>query len=267
MTSSFSEREVERYARHLVLREIGGPGQQALKRARVLIAGVGGVGAPAALYLAAAGVGRLGLLDFDHVALSNLQRQVVFTEADLGRPKVAAAGERLSALNSDIEIVPINRRLVAENAADILADWDLVIDGSDNLATRLAISDACVAGGQDLVAAAVGAWEVQVGLFRGRPCWRCLNPEPSAEAFACATSGVLGALTGVAGAFAAGAAVKALAKAGEDRAGRLLMLDLLCWRTTTISAPPRPDCPACGHKHPETNTSSSRPLVLTDSLS
>lgn len=264
MTSSFSEQEVERYARHLVLRELGGPGQQALKSARVLIAGLGGVGAPAALYLAAAGVGRLGLLDFDHVALSNLQRQIIFTEADLGRSKVTAAGERLHALNSDIEVVALDRRLDAANAADILTGWDLVIDGTDNLKTRLTISDACVAGGQDLVTAAVGAWEVQVGLFRGRPCWRCLNPEPERHAFACTTNGVLGALTGVAGALAAGAAVKAVAEAGEDRAGLLLMLDLLNWRTATVSAPSRPDCPACGRAP---SRPSSRPsFVSTDNL-
>lgn len=246
MAPSFSDQEVERYARHLMLRDVGGAGQQALKKARVLIVGVGGVGAPAALYLAAAGVGRLGLLDFDQVSLSNLQRQVLFTEDDIGHDKAPAAAERLGRLNSDIELMPIHRRIDENNAADILGAWDMVIDGSDNLATRLAVSDACVTQDKSLVSAAVGPWVLQVGLFRSRPCWRCLNPEPDPEAFACASQGVLGALTGVAGALAAAAAVKALAEAGEDRAGCLLMLDLLSWRTVPVTVSARPDCPACG---------------------
>jgi molybdopterin/thiamine biosynthesis adenylyltransferase len=242
----FSDREVERYARHLVLREIGGPGQQKLKAARVLICGVGGVGGPAALYLAAAGVGRIGLVDDDVVSLSNLQRQIQFSEADLGRAKTDAAHERLSALNADVEIEPITRRITAANAGDLVRGWDVVIDGTDSFETRAVVGDACVAEGASLIAAAVGRWEVQVTVLKARPCWRCFVPEIPPGAETCAAAGIVGALTGVAGSLAALAAIKAITGAGDDSTGELLIFDALHWRSRTVTITADPHCTTCG---------------------
>ena len=190
---SFSDEEVDRYARHLVLREIGGAGQQALKAASVLIVGAGGLGAPAALYLAAAGVGRIGLADPDTVALSNLQRQILYTSADVGRAKVEAAAERLTGLNPHVAIEPIAARLGPDNAAALVRPYDLVLDGTDDFATRFAVNDACLAEGKPLVSGAIGRWTGQVGVFAGRPCYRCLVPDIPPEAETCATVGVIGA--------------------------------------------------------------------------
>ncbi|MBS0296450.1 MAG: molybdopterin-synthase adenylyltransferase MoeB [Proteobacteria bacterium] len=242
----FSDREVERYARHLVLREIGGPGQQKLKAARVLLVGAGGIGAPAALYLAAAGVGTLGLLDDDAVALSNLQRQVLYAEADLGRPKVEAAAERLGGLNSDIAVVPMPARLTPQNARELVAGWDLVIDGSDSFETRAAVGEACVAEGVTLVAAAIGRWEAQIAVLKGKPCWRCFVPEIPPDAETCVAVGVVGALAGVAGSLAALAAIRAIAEAGPDIAGEVMILDALNWRTRIVRLAADPDCTVCG---------------------
>ena len=196
---SFSDEEVERYARHLVLREIGGPGQQALKAARVLIVGAGGLGAPAALYLAAAGVGELAIVDADTVALSNLQRQVLFGTDDLGRDKVDAAARRLGMLNANVRVTPIPRMLTAVHARDLIRGFDLVLDGTDDFATRFAVNAACVAEGVTLVSGAIGRWTGQVGVFAGRPCYQCLVPESPPDAETCAAVGVVGALAGVIG--------------------------------------------------------------------
>ncbi|HQR90181.1 MAG TPA: HesA/MoeB/ThiF family protein, partial [Caulobacter sp.] len=174
---SFSDGEVERYARHLVLREVGGPGQQKLKAARVLLVGAGGLGAPAALYLAAAGVGTLGLADPDAVSLSNLQRQVLYQTADVGRSKVEVASERLTAINPHVTVATHPVWLDAANARDLVARYDLVLDGTDDFATRFAVSDACLAEGKPLVSGALGRWTGQVGVFHGQPCYRCLVPE------------------------------------------------------------------------------------------
>src|ERR1700744_4044718 len=165
----FTDEEIDRYARHLVLREVGGPGQQKLKAARVLVVGVGGLGAPAALYLAAAGVGTLGLLDPHHVSRSNLQRQVLYGVEDLGRGKALSAGLRLSHLNPNIELEPIPERLTEANARALVRPWDLVIDGTDDFATRFAVNAACVAEGKTLVSGAIGRWSGQVGVFSGCP--------------------------------------------------------------------------------------------------
>ncbi len=205
---TFSGDEVDRYARHLVLREIGGPGQQALKAARVLIVGAGGLGAPAALYLAAAGVGRLGLVDPDTVALSNLQRQVLFSVEDIGAPKVEAGSRRLAALNPHVALDAVSRTLDAGNADEIIADWDLVLDGTDDFATRFAVNAACVSAGKTLVSGAIGRWTGQVGVFAGRPCYRCLVPDIPPDAETCAAVGVVGALAGVIGAMMALEAIK-----------------------------------------------------------
>ena len=242
---TFSQDEVERYARHLVLREIGGPGQQALKAARVLIVGAGGLGAPAALYLAAAGVGRIGLVDPDHVALSNLQRQVLYAGADIGRPKVAAARDRLAGLNSEIEIAPYPTAIDAGNAAALVADWDLVLDGTDDFGVRFCVSDACVAAGKTLVSGAIGRWTGQVGVFAGRPCYRCFVPAAPPDAETCAVVGVVGALAGVIGSMMALEAVKLITGAGSPLTGRLLIYDALAGETRTVRIGPDPDCPAC----------------------
>ena len=255
---SFSDEEVERYARHLVLREIGGPGQQKLKAARVLLVGAGGLGSPAALYLAAAGVGVLGLADPDQVSLSNLQRQVLYGVPDLQRLKVDAAAERLAALNPNVDVRPIAQALTEANARDLVRGYDLVLDGTDDFATRFAVNAACVAEGKPLVSGAIGRWSGQVGVFgagltRGQPlterqpCYQCLTPEIPPDAETCALVGVVGALAGVVGSLMALEAVKLIAGAGEPLTGRLLLYDALDGETRTVRLSPDPQCPACGH--------------------
>ena len=243
---SFSDQEIDRYARHLVLREIGGPGQQALKAARVLIVGLGGLGAPAALYLAAAGVGRLGLIDPDHVSLSNLQRQVLFTNDDIGRLKVEAGARRLSALNSEIEITPDPVLVTAENARALIGGYDLVLDGTDDFEARFAVADACVAEKKTLVSGAIGRWTGQIGLFEGRPCYRCLVPEAPPDAETCAAVGVIGALAGTIGSMMAVETIKWITGAGASLAGRLLIYDALAAETRTVRIGADPACPTCG---------------------
>ncbi|KAI6244235.1 Molybdopterin-synthase adenylyltransferase MoeB [Aphelenchoides fujianensis] len=233
---SFTQDEVERYARHLVLREVGGPGQQKLKAARVLMVGAGGLGAPAALYLAAAGVGTIGLADPDVVSLSNLQRQVLYAAADVGRPKVEAATERLAALNPHVAIETHPIWLDAANAGELVSRYDLVLDGTDDFATRFAVSDACLAHGKPLVSGALGRWTGQVGVFHGQPCYRCLT---------CALVGVVGALAGVIGAMMALEAIKLIVGAGEALSGRLLIYDGLAAETRTVRIGADPSCPAC----------------------
>lgn len=243
---AFTPAEVERYARHLVLREIGGPGQQALKAASVLMVGAGGLGAPAALYLAAAGIGRIGLADPDTVALSNLQRQVLYGAADVGRDKTAVAAERLSALNPEIVIETHPVAVTAGNAAALITGYDLVLDGTDDFTTRFAVSDACVATGKPLVSGAIARWTGQIGVFPGKPCYRCLVPEVPPDADTCATVGVVGALGGVIGSMMALEAVKVITGAGEPLSGRLLIYDGLAGETRTVRIGADPDCPACG---------------------
>lgn len=244
--TGFSQGEVERYARHLVLREIGGPGQQALKAARVLIVGAGGLGAPAALYLAAAGVGRIGLVDADVVSLSNLQRQVLYAEADVGTVKVEVAARRLWALNPHVAIEAMAIALTEENAGALMADWDVILDGTDNFATRFAVNAACVAAGKPLVSGAIGRWTGQVGVFSGRPCYRCLIPDPPPDAETCAAVGVVGALAGVVGSLMALEAVKRITRAGEPLMGRLLILDALAGEARTVRVGADPACTVCG---------------------
>jgi molybdopterin/thiamine biosynthesis adenylyltransferase len=243
---SFSPAEVDRYARHLVLREIGGAGQQALKDASALVVGAGGLGGPAALYLAAAGVGRIGLIDPDTVALSNLQRQVIYATGDIGREKVIASAERLCALNDMAEVEPLNFALTTENARELVRSYDLVLDGTDDFATRLTVSDACVAGTRTLVSGAIGRWTGQVGVFAGQPCYRCLVPEIPPEAESCSAVGVVGALAGVIGSMMALEAIKVIAGAGEPLAGRLLIYDGLAGESRTVRIAPDASCPVCG---------------------
>jgi len=243
---TFSDAEVERYARHLVLREIGGPGQQALKAASVLIVGAGGLGAPASLYLAAAGVGRIVLVDPDVVDRSNLQRQVLYAEADIGAPKVEVAARRLSALNPHVTIEPVLARLDAGNARELARGVDLVLDGTDDFGVRFCVNAACVAEGRTLVSGAIGRWTGQVGVFRGRPCYRCLVPETPPDAETCSAVGVVGALAGVIGSMMALEAVKLITGAGEPLAGRLLVYDALAAETRTVRIGADPECEVCG---------------------
>lgn len=243
---SFSDDEVERYARHLVLAEIGGPGQQRLARARVLIVGLGGVGGPAALYLAAAGVGRLSLIDGDTVALSNLQRQILFDGEDIGRSKVEAGAERLGALNPHINIATHREALTPANAAALINGHDAVIDGTDDFRTRFVVNAACVAAKIPLISGALGRWTGQVGVFTGRPCYRCLVPDIPPDAETCARVGVVGALAGIVGAMTALEAIKLITGAGDPLAGRLLLYDGLAGSSRTVRVAADPGCPVCG---------------------
>lgn len=243
---SFSDEEVERYARHLVLREVGGAGQQALAKARVLVVGAGGLGSPAALYLAAAGVGVLGLADPDVVSLSNLQRQVLFATSEVGQPKVLAAKARLNALNPHVTAEALEVRVEASNARALIQSYDLILDGVDDFATRFVINEACVAAGRTLVSGAIGRWTGQVGVFAGRPCYRCLVPEAPPDAETCARVGVMGALAGVIGTLMALEAVKVLTGAGEALEGRLMIFDGLSGEARTVRLPADPTCATCG---------------------
>jgi adenylyltransferase/sulfurtransferase len=245
--------QLERYARHIILKEIGGAGQQKLLDAHAVLIGAGGIGAPAIQYLAAAGLGRLTVIDDDQVALSNLQRQVLFSTADVGRPKVEAAGEAVARLNPDILLTAVPTRLNAANAAYLLRGTDVVVDGCDNFATRLAVADAARMLKVPLVSAAVGQFDGQLGVFRGweadKPCYRCLvGDDPDRPDVSCADQGVLGALTGALGSLAAIEAVRAIVPFGTDPAGTLLLVDALDFRFRTIGLPKDPGC-ACGTGH------------------
>lgn len=242
--------EIERYARHIILREIGGTGQRRLKAARVLVIGAGGLGSPALLYLAAAGVGCITLVDDDTVSLSNLQRQVLHDTRGVGRPKVDSAADALARLNPSVEVLPRNLRLDAAGAARLCADADLVLDGSDNFETRARVNEACVASATPLVSGALGQWEGQIGVFdpaRGGPCYACLFPEAPAAGLApsCAEAGIVGALPGVIGAMMALEAIKLIAGAGGGLRGALLIYDGLHAETRKIAVTPRADCPVC----------------------
>lgn len=249
-----SDTQLERYARHIVLREFGGEGQKRLLAAKVLLIGAGGVGSPAALYLAAAGVGTLGIVDDDRVSLSNLQRQILHRTADIGRAKIDSAQERIAALNPDVAVRLHPQRLDRGSAAALVHGYDLVVDGSDNFATRLAVSDACVAEAKPLVSAAIGQFEGQIALFAGhrpgQPCYRCFLPEapPDEAARSCAEAGVLGAVAGVVGTLAALEAIKALAGVGDTLDGRLMLFDALAPGFRTVRLRRDPACPACGAK-------------------
>lgn len=247
----FSEAELERYARHIVLHEIGGPGQQKLKAARVLIIGAGGLGSPVLLYLAAAGVGTLGVVDDDTVSLSNLQRQVLHDVASIGKAKVDSARARLSAINPHVLVRPHNMRLGGDNAAGLFAGYDLVIDGSDNFATRHIVNEAAVAAGKPLISGAISQWEGQVALFHsagGGPCYACVFPEVPAAGLVptCAEVGVMGALPGVIGAIMATEAIKWIAGAGTPLTGSMLVYDALYTETRRLTVERRAGCRVCG---------------------
>lgn len=246
----FSEAELNRYARHIMLRELGGPGQRRLKDARVLVVGAGGLGSPVLLYLAAAGVGTLGVIDDDIVEASNLQRQILHTDDSLGMPKVFSAQARLKALNPFVAVAPYNRRLDEENARALIAGHDLVIDGSDNFDTRYLVNRVCAELGKPLIAGAMTQWEGQISLWdpaRGTPCYACVFPHAPAAGLApdCAVAGVVAPLPGVIGSQMALEAVKWLTGAGRGLGGRLLIHDALWAETRMIAIHPRADCPVC----------------------
>jgi adenylyltransferase/sulfurtransferase len=248
---SLSDAQLDRYARHIVLKEIGGAGQRRLLAAKVAVVGAGGLGSPCLQYLAAAGVGAITVIDDDAVALSNLQRQVIHRTADVGRAKVERAAEAIAEINPDVAVTPVAARLTSANARDLLAGHDVVADGSDSFATRLAVADAAHALRIPLVSAAIGPFEGQLSLFRGweadKPCYRCLVGSPADRAGdTCAEQGVLGALAGVVGAMQALEVIRAIAPFGEGLAGRLLLVDALAMRMRTIGLPKDPGCPACG---------------------
>jgi len=237
--------ELERYARHIVLREVGGPGQAALGRARVLVVGAGGLGAPMLLYLAAAGIGTLGVIDDDVVSLSNLQRQVIHATPDLGMPKVESAAAVIRRLNPHVTVEQHGTRLTAQNALDLIGRYDLVADGSDNFATRYLVSDACYFAKKPLVTAALGPFDGTLTTIRAHeksadgkpnPTYRCLFPEPPPPGTvpACAEAGVLGALAGVVGSMAALEVIREIVGFGEGLVGRLVMLDANAMRFETL---------------------------------
>jgi len=247
----FSASELARYSRHILLREIGGMGQNRLKAARVLVIGAGGLGSPALLYLAAAGVGRIGVIDHDTVSNSNLQRQVLYRDDDIGKPKVFAAEAALKALNPFVAIRPYQRRLTEEIAAGLIADYDLVLDGCDDFTTRQIVNRACVAAKKPLISAAISQWEGQIGLYHpasGAPCLACLFPNAPAPGLAptCAEGGVMAALPGVMGAMMASEAIKEITGAGTSLRGKLILHDALYGENRTITVHRSPTCPVCG---------------------
>lgn len=255
----FTPEELERYARHVVLREVGGSGQQKLKKAKILVIGAGGLGAPAILYLAAAGIGTISCVDDDEVSLSNLQRQVLHRTADIGRPKVDSAADAVAALNGNVAFAGHRERLTPENAGRLVSDYDLVLDGSDNFATRYAVSDACFDAKKPLVTAAVGTFDATLTTIRAHetggdgtpnPTYRCLFPQapPPGVVPTCAQAGVLGALTGVVGSMMALEAIREIVGFGDGLVGRLLMIDARSMRFETIGYRWDPANPLNGRK-------------------
>ncbi len=247
----FRDDELERYARHITLPDIGGGGQRALKEAKVLVVGAGGLGSPVLLYLAAAGVGRIGVIDGDTVSLSNLQRQVIHTDARQGMPKVFSAEQTMTALNPFVEVRPYHRMLTDGIAEELFGDYDLIVDGTDSYAVRALVNRAAVAVGRPVIAGAISAWEGQITLYdpaAGAPCMACIFPHAPKPGMAatCAETGVIGALPGVVGAMMALEVVKHIAGAGQGLRGRMLIYDALHAETRTILLKRRADCPVCG---------------------
>jgi adenylyltransferase/sulfurtransferase len=251
----FTEAQLERYARHIVLPEVGGIGQAKLMDASVLVVGAGGLGAPLILYLAAAGVGRIGVIDDDAVALSNLQRQVIHSTADVGRPKVESAEDTVRRINPEVQLVAHRARLTAANVGATIAEYDLVADGSDNFETRFLLNDACHLGRRTLVSAAILRFEGQIATFkshlgREHPCYRCLYREapPPGLVPSCSEGGVFGALAGVMGSIQATETIKEILGIGESLSGALLIYDALEVTFRKVKLPRDPECPLCGDR-------------------
>ncbi len=251
---SLSDDELERYARHIVLREVGGVGQAQLKAARVLVVGAGGLGSPLVLYLAAAGVGTIGIVDDDHVSLSNLQRQIAHRTADVGRPKTESAADAVHAINPGVAVEMHPVRFDASNAFDLIARYDIVADGSDNFATRFLVNDTAFFAKRTLVSAAVTEFDGQLATYKAYdragayPCYRCLfsEPPPPGTVGSCSETGVLGAAAGVMGTLQALEVIKEIARVGESLAGRLLIYEALATRFRTVTIKPDPACALCG---------------------
>jgi adenylyltransferase/sulfurtransferase len=242
--------DVQRYSRHLIMPEVGVDGQRRLKAARVLCVGAGGLGSPSSLYLAAAGVGTIGLVDFDNVDVSNLQRQILYSTGDVGRSKLASAAARLNGLNPDLNVVTHETALTSANALDIVRQYDLVVDGADNFPTRYLVNDASVLAGRPNVYGSIFRFDGQASVFAtpGGPCYRCLYPEPPPPGLvpSCAEGGVLGVLPGIVGTIQAAEAIKLIIGAGETLAGRLLLFDALQMSFRTLKLRRDPACPICG---------------------
>ena len=249
MDIDFSEDEIRRYSRHILLEEVGGTGQARLKAAKVLVVGAGGLGSPLVLYLAASGVGTIGIVDDDHVELSNLQRQIAHTTARIGVGKAASAAQAALAINPGVRIEAHPVRLNADNAAGLIGAYDIVCDGTDNFATRFLVADACVLGRRTLVSAAVLRFEGQLSVFKpGGPCYRCLYGEAPPEGLvpSCSEAGVLGAVTGVMGTLQATEVLKEILGIGESLSGRLLIWDALATRFRSVRLRADPKCRLCG---------------------
>jgi adenylyltransferase/sulfurtransferase len=249
---SLSDEEVERYARHIVLREVGGPGQAKLRAARVLVVGAGGLGSPVLLYLAAAGIGTLGIVDFDTVSLSNLQRQIAHSTDQVGHLKTDSAARMIAALNPGVKVERHAFRLTADKAIDLIARYDVVADGSDNFPTRFLVNDACYFAKRTLVSAAVTEFDGQLATFKAHdhmgPCYRCLFPEalPPGTARSCSETGVLGAAAGVMGTLQALEVIKEITGVGDSMSGRLLIYEALATRFRTVTFKRDPQCALCG---------------------
>jgi len=247
----FSDTELDRYARHIMLREVGGQGQNALRNAKVLVVGAGGLGSPALQYLAAAGVGTIGVIDDDVVDNANLQRQIIHTDARIGDPKVQSAADAMIAQNPFVTVRPYKRHLTAQDAAGIIGDYDLVLDGTDNFEARYLVNATCAALGKPLIAAALTQWEGQISLYdpaSDAPCFACIFPDAPDPALvpSCAEAGVIGPLPGVVGSMMALEAVKEITGAGESLRGRLMIYDALYSQVRVMKAKRRPDCAVCG---------------------
>lgn len=255
-TAQFDGDEVRRYSRHLILSEVGMDGQRALKAAKVLCIGAGGLGSPAAMYLAAAGVGTIGLVDFDVVDLSNLQRQILHGTPDVGRPKLDSARDRLHALNPHVHVETYNDALSSANALSLFAPYDIILDGTDNFPTRYLVNDACVLLGKPNAYGSIFRFEGQASVFatRGGPCYRCLYPEPPPPGLvpSCAEAGVLGVLPGIIGTIQATETVKLILGVGEPLIGRFLVYDALRMRFRELKLRRDPECPVCGDQPTQT---------------
>lgn len=249
----FRDDQIQRYARHILLQEVGGIGQAKLLNAKVLVIGAGGLGSPVILYLAAAGIGTIGVVDDDKVDLSNLQRQILHTHSSINMPKVESAAASVAMINGDVKLVPHCVRLTAKNALSIMSDYDLVLDGSDNFPTRFLVNDACYLAKKTLVSAAVLRFDGQLSTFKAHahgPCYRCLYPEapPDGLVPSCAEAGILGAVAGVMGSLQATEALKEILGIGDSLSGRLLIYDALTTAMRVVNVGPDPECPLHGPK-------------------
>ncbi len=250
----FTEEQIKRYSRHIILPEIGGVGQSKLLESSVLVVGAGGLGSPLLLYLAAAGVGRIGIIDFDRVDISNLQRQIIHTTDDIGKNKAISAKERIESLNPDVKVEIYTERMDISNCLDIIGSYDIVVDGTDNFPTRYLMNDACLKLQKTFVFASIFRFEAQVTTFKAYegPCYRCLYPEPPPPGTvpSCSQAGVMGVLPGIAGSLQAIEVIKLITGIGTPLIGRLLLIDTLSMEFTELKFAKDPDCPSCS-KDPE----------------